>query len=87
MWCESMTLCAADGRQGVSLSVCQTERGSQRVDSTLTRKWSGMSPFRYKCHFIIAGRLQSIWNSNAVPTTLGGQVENILGLAEGFLGS
>lgn len=43
-----------------------------------------MSLFCYKCHFIIAGRPQSIWNSNSA--TLEGHV-NILGLAEGFLGS
>lgn len=44
-----------------------------------------MSLFCYKCHFIIAGRPQSIWNSNSAHTTLEGQV-NILGLAEAFLG-
>ncbi len=39
-----------------------------------------------KCHFIIAGRPQSLWNSNAVLTTLEGQEEDILDLAEGFQG-
>ncbi len=45
-----------------------------------------MSLFCCKCHFIIAGGLQSLWTSNAVPTTALEGREDILGLAEGFLG-
>lgn len=45
-----------------------------------------MSRFCCKCHFIIAGRPQSLWNANAVPTPVEGQEQDNLDLAEGFLG-
>lgn len=66
-----------------NVPVKQTE--ARGANAPLMRSWSWMSLFCCKCHFIIAGRPQSPWNSNAVSTTVEGQQEGILGLAKDFL--